>query len=344
MAKRTWAWRRGTFIPFADESAAKRRRIDAAAEVLAASGNLEAAGALEAAGNLFSGPTAPVAALGRGRAFSQFSRKAFSRRMAFRRSFRKGRRRWRGPRRKSFRQKVKGALLSLVESQENTDNYGEANYAAGDGTQKNLYIVNPLSNLAVGDNDHNIAPGNTIWVKGFKLRGRVSTSVTTQTLRIKFWAIRTRQFADLPSTVTTYNSTTTFNTNPTQAAHNENNIRQFDIISGTEPQVFVGDSSGLSKFDTELITVLGQREIYIPPNTGDKVTYWRRFGLWIPVKTFWTYDIDQDTTPGDQLRGNKNSYNYYLCWQVYGTTTANNILATNVVIAHVDATTYFKNV
>lgn len=345
MAKRTWAWRRGNFIPFADESAAKRRRLDAAAEVLAASGNLEAAGALEAAGNLFSGPTADVRALGRP-AFSRFSQRAFSkRRMAFRRSFRNRRRRWRGRRRRMpFRARVKRVLLSLVESQSNTDNFGEANYAAGDGTSKVLYITNPLSNLAVGDNDHNIAPGNTLWVKGFKLRGRVSTSVTTQTLRIAFWAIRTRQFADLPVTVTTYGNTTTFNTNPTQAGNNENNIRQWDIISGTEPQVFVGDNSGVSKFDSELIDVLAKRDIYIPPNTGDKATYWKEFGLWVPVNRFWTFDKDQDTTPGDQLRANKNAYNYYLCWQVYGTTTANNILATNIVIAHIDATTYFKSV
>jgi len=343
----SWAWRRGQFIPFADESAAKRRRLDAAAEVLAASGNLEAAGALEAAGNLFSGPTANVRALGRAnrRAFSQFSRRAFSKgKMVFRRRFRNRRRRWRGRRRRMpFRAKVKSALLSLVEAQSNTDNYGEANYAAGDGTSKVLYIINPLSNLVVGDNDHNIPPGNKIWVKGFKLRGRVSTSVTTQTLRISFWAIKTRQFADLPSTVTTYGNTTTFNTNPTQAAGNENNIRQWDIISGTEPQVFVGDNSGVSKFDNEYVTVLAKRDIYIPPNTGDKTTYWKEFGLWVPINSFWSFDKDQDTTPGDQLRSIKN-YNYYICWQVYGTTTANNILAANIVIAHIDATTYFKNV
>lgn len=76
--KRAWAWRHGSFIPYADESAAKRRRLDAAAEVLAATGNIEAAGALEAAGNLFSGPTANVRALGRPQAFSRFSRRAFS--------------------------------------------------------------------------------------------------------------------------------------------------------------------------------------------------------------------------------------------------------------------------
>lgn len=343
----SWAWRRGQFFPYADESATKRRRLDAAAEVLAASGNPEAAGALEAVGNLFSGPSVPVSALGRAKrtAFSHSSRRAFSKgRMYYRKFRRMRRRRWRGRRRRlPFRARVKGALLSLVESQSNTDNLGEANYAAGDGVSKTLYIINPLSNLVVGDNDHNIPPGNKIWVKGFKLRGRVSTSVTTQTLRIAFWAIRTRQFADLPLTVTTYGNTTTFNTNPTQAAGNENNIRQFDIISGTEPQVFVGDTSGVSKFDTEYVTVLAKKDIYIPPNTGDKATYFKEFGLWVPINSFWSYDKDQDTTPGDQLRSVKG-YNYYLCWQVYGTTSANNILATNIVIAHIDATTYFKNV
>lgn len=343
MAKRTWAWRRGNFIPFADESAAKRRRLDAAAEVLAASGNLEAAGALEAASNLFSGPTAPVAALGR-RPFSRHLQRAFSkRRMAFRRSFRNRRRRWRGRRRRMpFRAKVKHALLSLVEPRSNTDPFADATYTAGDGTTKVLYITAPISNLATGDNDHNIQ-GNTIWLKGLKIRGRVRNDEPARAIKMDIWCIKTRQFADLPNSVTTYGSTTTFNTNPTQAAGNENNIRQFDIISGTEPNVFVGDNTGMSKFDTDYVTVLGKRTVYFTANVTPELEDFKEFGLYIPLNTMWSYDKDQDTSAADQLRSIKN-YNYYVCWQVYTSDTASNIAIGNSVTAYMEITTYFKDV
>jgi len=346
MTKRAWAWRRGQFIPFADDISLKRRRLDAAAEVLAASGNPEAAGAIEAVGNLFSGPSVNVRALGRTNraAFSQASRAAFSKtsRMAFRRR-KFSRRRWRGRRRRMpFRARVKNVLLSLVEPQSNTDNYGEAVYTAGDATTKVLYIVNPPAQLAVGDNDHNIH-GNTVWLKGIKVRGRVRNDESANVIKFSIWCIRTRQFADLPSTVTTYGNTTTFNTNPTQAAGNENNIRQWDIISGTEPQVFVGDSSGVSKFDLDYVTVLAKRDITLRASTGDSTNTWREFGLWVPIRRMWSYDKDQDTTPGDQLRSIKG-FNYYVCWQIYASDTAGNISAGNSVTAHIDATTYFKNV
>jgi len=350
MSKRSWYFRRGQFIPATDESAVKRRRLDAVAEVLAASGNPEAAGAIEAVGNLFNGPTVNPAALGRRRtAISRALRSTSSKRSNMgktftsmrRRRFRgRGRRRFR---RRSFRNRVRSVLLSMTESRMATDNHGEATYRMGDGTTKSLFLVNPLAQLTVGDNDLNLS-GNTVWLKGFKLRGRVRNNVTTSGVRVSFWMIRTRQFADLGTTPPTeYASTTTFNTNPTQAGGNENNIRQFDIISGTEPQVFVGDSSGVSKFDRDYVDILAKKDLYFRASTGDSALAWREFGLWVPIHRMWTFDIDQDTTPADQLRSIKN-YNYYFCWQVYGSDSATNILAANTVTAHLDTTVYFKDV
>jgi len=343
MAKRAWAFRRGNFIPYVDESAVKRRRLDAAAEVLAATGNIEAAGALEAAGNLFSGPTANVRALGR-QAFSRNLQRAFSKRgMAFRRSFRNRRRRWRGRRRRMpFRARVKSALLSLVEPRSNTDPFADATYTAGDGTTKVLYITSPIGNMVNSTSDFGF-DGNTIYIKGFKVRGRVRNDEPARAIKMDIWCIATRQFADLPNSVTTYGSTTTFNTNPTQASGNENNIRQFDIISGTEPNVFVGDNTGMSKFDTDYVKVLGKRTVYFTANVTPELEHFKEFGLYIPINRMWSYDKDQDTTAGDQLRSIKNP-NYYICWQVYTSDTASNIAIGNSVTAYMEVTTYFKDV
>jgi hypothetical protein len=267
-----------------------------------------------------------------GKGFTRITRMA-------RRRFR-GRRR--GRRRPTFRRKVKGVLLGMTETKRILDSVQQTTLSCGDGTTRVLYIANTVSQLINGS-DNNEVDGNTIWIKGLWLRGRVALDQTTNTLKIRIMCIATRQFADLPVGLTTYGNTTTAITNPAQAP-GLTNIRMFESdaaeIAAQPSAPYVGNASGIDILDTDYVKVLKVQEIWMSP---DKTLPFRDVDLYVPINRRWSFQTDFDEGPADQLRSFRNM-NYYWVIQVFSNSNANNILVAQDILFTGDMILYFKDI
>lgn len=327
---------RGSYYGF-DDPAAKRRRLDAAADLALSVDQPELAGFIEGVGSAVSGDqVVPEAILGSSVAPSSGMARVSRMRRGFRR-----RRRWK---RRSFKSKVGSALLQFKETQRELDPVAEATFTAGDGTTRVLYIASPISQIGQGTSGDDFQ-GDRLWIKACWLRGRIAIGQTTNTLRVRFLLLATRQFADLPAGWTTYGNTTTALTNPTQtAADGETNIRIFETDdteeTGQPSAPFVGNASGIDIIDKDYVTVLGGREYMLGT---DNALMFKNVDIYVPINRIHHIISEFGAAPTDQLRSLR-SMNLYWTMQIFSNTNANNILAAQDILGTFDIITYFKEV
>lgn len=331
---------RRTFSPYDESPDAKRRRIDFSEGVLTAAGLPEIAGGLQEVKNLIDSTGDQV--VPRLSAAPRSSRRVRS----SRRSSRMGKRSWkrRGRRRrKSFAAKVGSTLLRFKETHRTLDAVAQANFSAGDGTSRVLYIAAPVSNLSQGTEGRDYS-GDDIWIKAIKLRGRISLDQTTNSLRVRILLLHTNQFADLPAGFTVYGSATTSVANPTQVSEDlEQNIKIFETPdaeeAGQPSAAYVGNASGIDIIDLDLVKVLGGREFFL---SQQHLLNFQNIDLYWPINRRWRAYSEVGAVPPDQIRSHQDG-NYYIVLQVFSNSNANNILAAQDILGTFDILTYFKN-
>lgn len=343
----TWYWNPGlrTWVPAHDDTQDKKRRLDAAADLALAADQPELAGFIEGVSNLpgdqivpsdlFTSQAAPSSqATGSRSGRSRARMPKFSRR-----------RKWnRRRRRRTFNSKVGSALLKFTETKRQIDSVTQANFSAGDGTTRVLYIAAPISQLTQGTSGDDIV-GDNFWIKAMWLRGRISLDQTTNSLRVRICLLRTHQYADLGVGFTTYGNTTTGTTNPTQdVLKQESNIRMFETSAAEEagqPSApYVGNSSGIDIFDNDYVTVIGGREYFL---SQQHLLNFQNVDIFIPINKKHRGQSDFDAAPADQLRTYRD-FNYYWVVQVFSNSNANNILVAQDILGTFDIVTYVKEI
>lgn len=324
------------FNPFGDDTpAAKRRRLEAAEGVLSATGFPEVAGFLEATSDAFSGPTFhPKSLRIGGRSFGARVSNG-SRTMPVGFNFRRKRRR-RVRVSRNFARKVVKVVGRGKETKQFANSVTIANFAAGDGISKALYVFNPTAQLTQGDNANDI-DGNVVYLRGIKLKGTIYTDETSH-VKVSVWMCVTTQTVDVGIAGTTYGNTTTASTNPAATAP-DTNLAQW--ASATDPEPFVGRAGGALAFDNTLVRIVGMRTFTLRGSGGDTSPF-RRFNLWYPINARWQIRNPDNQAFTDQLMG--RGLNYYICWQVHGSTLANDIATTETVDIALEQTVYVKEV
>ena len=332
-----------TYNPYAfDTPAQKRRRLDATADLATSLGLPEVGGFLEEAADLIDATGDQLVPQDHRLGSTSRAVRSGSRRMPRSRRFTRRRRR-RGKASRAFTKKTGSALLKLKPTNRFLSAFNESNFTAGDGTTRRLYIYAPVSNIPVSTGTSGFENTETLWLKAIKVRGRLSLDQTTNSIRCRMLVIWTNQFADLPDGWTTYDSATTALTNPTQAAADlESNIRIFETSdaeeTGQPSAPFVGNATGIDIIDTQLVTVLGGREWFL---STQHLLNFINFDMYVPINRKWRMHTEFGSLGTDQKRSHQHG-NYYVIFQVFSNSNANNILAAQDVLMVGDVIAYFK--
>lgn len=340
-------WKRGALYDLSSSPSQKKQRLDFISDALTAVGQPEAAGYVEGVSDFIDelgGDQLVPAALSGIAPPSSKGRVSSSQMGRYRRS---GRRRRRGRRSKAspwFTKKTGSALLKLKPTKRFLDATSETTFSAGDGTSRTLYIAAPVANIPT--NTHASGTENTdeLWIKAIKIRGRISLDQTTNSIRCRMLVLWSKQFADLPTSWTVYGNTTTALTNPTQtAADLEGNLRIFETSDAEElaaPNTpYTGNVSGIDIIDNNLVKVLGGREWFL---SQQHLLNFINFDLYVPINRKWKmYTEFGEISSTDQKRSHTHG-NYYVIFQVFSNTNANNILAAQDVLMTNDMIVYFK--
>ena len=330
-----------THNPFAaDSPAQKRRRLQATEDVLTAAGFPEAAGFLNEVADIAGVGDQVVPESHRLGPPSSKARRSSNRMPRYRRSGRRGRRpkasKW-------FIRKTGSALLKLKPTKRFLDPVTEAVFPAGDATTRVLFISSPVSNIPTNTGAGGTENTDALWIKAIKVRGRIALDQTTNSIRCRMLVLWTNQFADLPVGWTTYGNTTTALTNPTQvAADLESNIRIFETTdaeeTGQPSAPFVGNASGIDIIDNNYVRVLGGREWFL---SQQHALNFINYDMYVPVNKKWQMMTELGDISTDQKRSHMDG-NYYVIFQVFSNTNANNILVAQDVRMTNDIIVYFK--
>lgn len=206
-----------------------------------------------------------------------------------------------------------------------------------------LHIASPVSNIPTSTGAGGTENTDALWIKAIKVRGRIALDQTTNSLRCRMLVLWTNQFADLPVGWTTYGNTTTALTNPTQvAADLESNIRIFETTdaeeTGQPSAPFVGNASGIDIIDNNYVRVLGGREWFL---SQQHLLNFINYDMYIPINKKWQMMTELGDISTDQKRSHMDG-NYYVIFQVFSNTNANNILVAQDVRMTNDIIVYFK--
>lgn len=267
---------------------------------------------------LTGGPVKKVRSI---RKHRQLMRRRFRiRRRRGRRSFRKRR----FGKRRSFTKRVRRVIRRTAEPKKVYVTLGTSQtFNEGDGTSRVCYILNPCSLLAQG-NQANQFIGRDVFVKGISFRGQMCLSGETTAyagclVRITVFHSRENSgSAMVGPTFVQYNSTTTFNTNPTQTSPNSN-PKPFAITGGTG---FTG-LGWVIPFDRSNVKVIASRTIVVNPGAdnqaGSGIT-----SIPTPFKFFFRINrnmhmIDPDNSVTSGQLGFKNGA-YYVIVQAISNT------------------------
>lgn len=276
---------------------------------------------------LTGGPVKKVRSI---RSFRRAMKSRFRVRRRFRRRFRRRR-----PQRKrrSFTKRVRRIVRNTAEPKKVYVTIASVQtFNEGDGTSRVGYILNPPALLAQG-NQANQFIGRDVFVKGISFRGQLCLSGETTAyagclVRVTLFHSR----ANTGSTMTgplfqVYNSTTTFNTTPTQTSPNFN-PKPFAITGAVG---FTGAGYAIP-FDRSNIKVLASRTLVV--NSGAE----NQSGAGIvsiptPFKLFFRINrnmhiIDPDNSSASGQLGFKNG-SYFVFVQAISNT--NDVLANAAV-------------
>lgn len=252
------------------------------------------------------------------------SHNRFMRRFRIRRRRRPIRRRRFRRKRISFKRRVKRIIRRTAEPKKVYVTLGTSQvFREGDGTARCCYILNPPSLLAQGSQANQFL-GRDVFVKGISFRGQVCLSGETTNyagclVRITLFHSRENSgSAMVGPTFVEYNSTTTFNTNPTETSPNSN-PKPFAITGGTG---FTG-LGFVIPFDRSNIKVLASRVIVVNPGADNQAGS-GLISIPTPFKFFFRINrnmhvIDPDNSVASGQLGFKNG-SYYLFVQAISNT------------------------
>lgn len=240
-----------------------------------------------------------------------------ARRRPFRRRFRRRFRKRRVPfRRRKFTRAVKRVILRTAEAKK-IDVVANAvlNTFEGDGTSRVVYAIQPAAALTQGVQSDQFV-GDKFFLKGFTFRGQIGLSGEATTydgaiVRVSVLHHPTNNNSVNPTAFTTFGSTTTLTTNPTQAAPFQN--PQFFESSGTNESI--RGNGFVIPFDRKLVKVLHSRTFLVNP--GSLNTAGSAGPITIPTPFKFYFGINRwvqivDPAEGDlssaQLRFKNGSY------------------------------------
>lgn len=238
-------------------------------------------------------------------------------RRTFRRRFRRRFRKRRIPfRRRKFTRAVKRVILRTAEAKK-IDVVANAvlNTNEGDGTSRVIYVIQPAAALTQGVQSDQFV-GDKFFLKGFTFRGQIGLSGEATTydgavVRVSVIHHFTNNNSINPTAFTTFGSTTTLTTNPTQAAPFQN--PQF--FESTSTNESIRGNGFVIPFDRKLVKVLHSRTFLVNPgslNTAGSagpITIPTPFKFYFPINK-WVQIVD----PGEadlsaaQLRFKHGSY------------------------------------
>jgi len=208
--------------------------------------------------------------------------------------------------------------------------------ADGDGTSRTVLVLAPLQNLIQGTHDDNFI-GDSIWCKGFAIRGQISSANTFQQFYVRWTLVWSRLQNNFSGTGASYLSTTTSSANPTAAVPLAN-PPLFDT-AGANPLPFTGDGFVIP-FDTRNnLKVLASKTILVN-SSGNNIGI-KKFKIFFRINSKFQY-IDSGEDLGLGSAPNYGKYgNYYIVRQVVS--LANNVSSTTVGTMDYQLDVYFKD-
>jgi len=329
-----------TFNPYASDSpAAKRRRLEAAEEVLTATGFPEIAGVLETASDVVNRTGDQVVP---GSNLLRDSSRAIQRRasrlgMAPRMRFgRRGRRRRTTENSRTFRRVVK-----WKESKQIVLEPAAATLTAGDNTTRTLRLFSPWQVLAAGDASTN-RDGDTIFCRGFKLSlglhgfaQATDFDVIVTYFKSVVLTDTTTGGTNLDDRGITYGNTTTSVTNPTQGDSGVVGTVNLPFYNDTVQPFVGGDIATTSNPD--IVKIIKRWKLRFRPQGQTATQPFKSVHLWCPLNRIMTYENIEGTVQAGQFF--THGWQYYYSIAVH---SGNPVANTSLVSMTKNTTLYWK--